>query len=133
MHGGLYLLEVPFGRGHQAQSFAVPKWDTCVPCRLSRLTALAFDMHASPKPDGGAGSALLSWTGGFPVGLCRLSQLTELDMSLRAFNRPIVVLPEVRASALVGLSKTLRNSRASYCALYICCLCTLRACEFGGQ
>lgn len=62
---------------------------------LSRLRALAFDMHAAPISAEESSAALQRWAGGFPMGLCGLSHLTELDISLRAFDRPAIVLPEV--------------------------------------
>ena len=63
--------------------------------RLTRLRALAFDLHAAPISAEEPGTALQRWAGGFPMGLCGLSHLTELDISLRAFDRPAIVLPEV--------------------------------------
>lgn len=52
-------------------------------------------MHAPPISIEESSGALQRWAGGFPMGLCGLSQLTELDFSLRAFDRPAIVLPEV--------------------------------------
>ncbi|BDA45432.1 probable leucine-rich repeat protein soc-2 [Coccomyxa sp. Obi] len=79
---------------------------------LSRLRALAFDMHAVPIPAEGTGAALQRWAGGFPMGLCGLSHLTELDISLRAFDSPAIVLPE-EFMGLVSLQKLRLDSCGS--------------------
>ncbi|CAL8470968.1 g10510 [Coccomyxa elongata] len=71
---------------------------------LKRLRALAFDMHAPPISVEETSGSLQRWAGGFPMGLCGLSRLTELDFSLRAFDRPAIVLPE-EVMGLVSLQK----------------------------
>lgn len=68
-------------------------------CSLHKLDVLSVDMHARPNKDEGTAGALMPWRGGFPGGLCCLTHLTELEISLRGFNRPRVVLPEVRDMA----------------------------------
>ena len=40
---------------------------------------------------------LQEWPDGFPMALCSLTALTDLDLSLRAFSSPCLRLPEVRA------------------------------------
>ena len=74
--------------------------------RLPKLAALSVDMHPAPlieAEDGELASAppLQPWTGGPlpPLGLCRLSSLTELDFSLRAFASPAIAVPEVGGAA----------------------------------
>lgn len=81
--------------------------------RLPSLTALSIDMHPSAQSpssssDGSAAAdeagGLQDWPGGFPMGLCNLTALTDLDLSLRAFVSPSLELPEVQTWLLFDVT-----------------------------